>query len=635
MKAEEVKKIMERAPELRIGVLGDIALDVYWMLEDGVGELSVETGKRALAVRLQNCDLGGGGNIITNLAALETGSVSAFGVVGRDIFGRELVRLLENLGINAEGMITQHDKWDTPVWAKPHLNDEEMRRLDFGCFNELSDSTRRRLLESLERALPELDVLLVNQQLPRPLVAGGLIEELNGLAARFKEVLFLVDCRLAIRSYAGMAMKFNEITLAQEYRGLGQDDPVESVGREEIFSALESLFAGSAGPVIVTRGARGAVLYENGELQEIPGVFVAGPVDPVGAGDTMLAAVSVALAGGAPSREAVRIGSWAAAVTVSKLKQTGTATCREIVALSQDCGLVYCPELAEDSRHAEYLSGTRIEVVRDELPRGRIAHMIFDHDGTISTLRQGWEPIMEKMMMEYILGPCSETVSTDDYRKLQERVHLFIDQTTGIQTIVQMQGMVEMIQEFGYVPQDEILDAKGYKAIYNEMLLEIVDRRLARLEAGELDVEDFTVKGAVDFLKYVRQAGITCYLASGTDIGDVKKEAGALGYADLFNGGIYGSVGDINKFSKKILIAGIISEHGLQGPQLCCFGDGPVEIRETKKAGGLTVGVASDEMRRFGLNAGKRSRLIKAGADTVIGDFTQRDKVIEYLKLKV
>ncbi|MBN2289119.1 MAG: hypothetical protein JXQ83_07285, partial [Candidatus Glassbacteria bacterium] len=217
MKAEQIKDILAGAGKLRLGVLGDIAVDAYWMLEEGVGEVSVETGKQALVVRSQRYSLGGGGNIITNLAALEVGELRAYGVVGRDIFGAELVRLLESRGVLIGGMITQAQGWDTPVWAKPHLQDEEMQRLDFGFYNELTRDTGSRLLESVRGALPELDALIVNQQLPRPLVAGGLTAELNRLCAEFPQVLFLVDCRIALRSYSGMAMKFNEISLTREH----------------------------------------------------------------------------------------------------------------------------------------------------------------------------------------------------------------------------------------------------------------------------------------------------------------------------------------------------------------------------------------------------------------------------------
>jgi hypothetical protein len=68
---------------------------------------------------------------------------------------------------------------------------------------------------------------------------------------------------------------------------------------------------------------------------------------------------------------------------------------------------------------------------------------------------------------------------------------------------------------------------------------------------------------------------------------------------------------------------------------LVTFGDGPVEIRETKRRGGFTVGVASDEVRRFGLNARKRTRLIRAGADIVVPDFSQWKTLLGLLGVRV
>jgi hypothetical protein len=78
----------------------------------------------------------------------------------------------------------------------------------------------------------------------------------------------------------------------------------------------------------------------------------------------------------------------------------------------------------------------------------------------------------------------------------------------------------------------------------------------------------------------------------------------------------------------------IIREHELSGPEFITFGDGPVEIRETHKRGGITVGVASDEVRRFGLNPAKRSRLIRAGADVIVPDYSQLDMLLELLSLQ-
>ena len=258
-------------------------------------------------------------------------------------------------------------------------------------------------------------------------------------------------------------------------------------------------------------------------------------------------------------------------------------------------------------------------------------HAVFDHDGTISTLRQGWEYIMGPVMVKAILGEHYHHATEDEYLQVTEYVQNYIDKTTGIQTILQMQALVEIVSEFGYVKKDEILSAQGYKEIYNQALMKLVDGRINRLKAEELNVSDFTIKGSVEFLKKLQSKGICLYLASGTDQEDVIKEAKMLGYADLFNGGIFGASGNVEKYSKKMILKKIISEHNLKGPQLAVFGDGPVELREVRKRGGIAIGVASDEIRRYGLNTEKRERLIKAGANLIIPDFAQYDKLFSYL----
>ncbi len=57
-------------------------------------------------------------------------------------------------------------------------------------------------------------------------------------------------------------------------------------------------------------------------------------------------------------------------------------------------------------------------------------------------------------------------------------------------------------------------------------------------------------------------------------------------------------------------------------------------MRETQKRGGMTVGIASNELRRYGLNQSKRTRLIKAGADIIVPDFSQADRLLELLNIK-
>jgi beta-phosphoglucomutase-like phosphatase (HAD superfamily) len=194
-----------------------------------------------------------------------------------------------------------------------------------------------------------------------------------------------------------------------------------------------------------------------------------------------------------------------------------------------------------------------------------------------------------------------------------------------------MQALVEMVREFEIVPADQILDKFGYKQIYNDALMQCVNQRIEKLKTSQLDINDYVIKGSVEFLKALREKNITLYLASGTDKQDVMNEAAVLGYAGLFDGRIYGAIGDISKYSKKMVIENIMNENDLNGSQLAVFGDGPVEIRESRRRDGIAIGVASDEIRRYGLNKSKRSRLIKAGAQILIPDFSQADKLLQLL----
>jgi phosphoglycolate phosphatase-like HAD superfamily hydrolase len=267
----------------------------------------------------------------------------------------------------------------------------------------------------------------------------------------------------------------------------------------------------------------------------------------------------------------------------------------------------------------------------ESIPLGQIKHALFDNDGTISTLRQGWEQIMAPVMIKAILGDKYQTVSETLYNRVKNHVLEYIDKSTGIQTILQMEALVEMVKELGLVPADKILDKFGYKEIYNEALMQLVNQRIEKLKRGELDVSDYTVKGGVQFLKTLRKRGVKLYLASGTDHQDVVAESKVLGYAELFDGRIYGAIGDVTKCSKKMVIERIMTENRLEGPELAVFGDGPVELRECRKREGIAVGVASDEIRRHGLNIEKRTRLVKAGAHIIVPDFSGQEQLLKVL----
>jgi len=271
-----------------------------------------------------------------------------------------------------------------------------------------------------------------------------------------------------------------------------------------------------------------------------------------------------------------------------------------------------------------FLPGTQIEIVNDKVELGRFKHVLFDFDGTISLLREGWQGIMGPVCVEMICGDHSPTP------EIEREVAEMIDETTGIQTIYQMQRLVEMVRAHGLVPEEKILDAYGYKKVYNDRLMVPVRERLARLESGALTLEAATVRGAHEFLRLMSERGVAMYVFSGTDREDVRNEAEKVGAAGYFKE-IWGAVPSIEEYSKEKVIKEIIAQHHLHGTEVLAIGDGPVELRNVKEQGGVALGVASNEVKGQDWDESKRRRLLRAGADILVPDFREARALVDYL----
>lgn len=270
-----------------------------------------------------------------------------------------------------------------------------------------------------------------------------------------------------------------------------------------------------------------------------------------------------------------------------------------------------------------FLPGTQIEIV-NEVPRGQFKHVLFDFDGTISLLREGWQGIMSPVCVEMI---CGDTPPTPE---IEREVAQMIDETTGIQTIFQMQRLVEMVRAHGLVPEDQIKDPYGYKEVYNGRLMVPVRERIAKLQKGELPLEQATLQGAHRFLDLLSKQNVTMYVFSGTDQDDVRNEAGVVNAAQYFKE-IWGAVRSIEEYSKEKVIREIIAQHDLHGTEVLVVGDGPVELRNVKEHGGVALGIASNEVKGCGWDEHKRLRLLRAGADILVPDFGEADKLVAYL----
>lgn len=266
---------------------------------------------------------------------------------------------------------------------------------------------------------------------------------------------------------------------------------------------------------------------------------------------------------------------------------------------------------------------TPFEVLRPDFPRGRFRFVLFDFDGTLSLIREGWPQVMIPMMVDVL----RQTGTDEDDACLTAQVEEFVMRLNGRQTIYQMIQLAEEVKRRGGQPEDPLV----YKHRYHDLLMQRIRGRAEALAAGRATPDEWTVPGSHALLDELKRRGLKLYLASGTDLPFVRREADLLGLAPYFEPHIYGALDDYQNFSKKMVIERILRDNNLRGEELLGFGDGFVEIEEVKRVGGVAVAVASDEVRRQGIHAWKRDRLVRAGADVVIGDYREHQQLLDFL----
>jgi len=257
-------------------------------------------------------------------------------------------------------------------------------------------------------------------------------------------------------------------------------------------------------------------------------------------------------------------------------------------------------------------------------PRPGISHVLFDFDGTLSLIREGWAEVMIAMFLEMLPRRNAET--DDQARQLMSDD---IMRQNGKQTIYQMIQFAERIQERGGQPREPL----WYKNQYLRRLDQRIAERVEGLRRGALKPDDFLVFGARAVLEDLQRRKVALYLASGTDEPYVRQEAQLLDVTRYFGKHIYGALDDFKKFSKKMVIDRILRENAIPGEQLLSFGDGYVEIQNTKEVGGLAVAIASDEANNGSgqMDEWKRQRLLGVGADVAIPDFRGGAALLEMI----
>jgi sugar/nucleoside kinase (ribokinase family) len=328
---EGLSRIAGAFSSIRVGVLGDFFLDKYLEVDPALAEISLETGKTAHQVVSTRHSPGAAGTVVCNLAALGAGTIRAIGFCGDDGEGYELRSDLAALGCDARALHADRGR-RTPTYLKPR--DRGLRGLEgehsrYDLKNRLPTppELEEKVLASIDEALPELDALIVMDQVEEPgfgALTRRVVEALPARLAAYPRVVAFADSRRRIRDYRGLILKMNQFELA----GIANPEAGASLPESRIAAELPCVARRAGAAVFATAAERGvwAIAADGaGAVIRVAAVPVTGPVDPTGAGDSFSSGAVLALATGAGLEEAAIVGNLVASVTVRQLATTGTA----------------------------------------------------------------------------------------------------------------------------------------------------------------------------------------------------------------------------------------------------------------------------------------------------------------------
>ena len=304
---------IDRFVSCRILVVGDLVMDEYiWGL---VERISPEAPVPVVEVKEESLMLGGAGNVLNNIVALG-GNVLLCGVIGNDPMGEELTRMLCELNSPIKGLVVE-DRRPTTIKTRIVAHSQQVVRVDREERRPVDEKSIDRILATLKEELIESDAIVVADY-AKGVVTRSLMDGIRSLS-QDSQIILAVDP--TVRNLAF----YKDVTLitpnnyeAQQMSGIQIEDD-QSLRRAGA-RLLEEL---GCGMVLITQGDKGMTLFEdNGHIAQIP--TVARKVfDVSGAGDTVTATFTLALASGLSPDQAAVLANLAAGIVVGEV---GTAT---------------------------------------------------------------------------------------------------------------------------------------------------------------------------------------------------------------------------------------------------------------------------------------------------------------------
>jgi len=325
-----IEQVLQMIPHKKVGLLGDLFLDRYLDIDAALTEPSLETGLDAYQVVGVRSYPGALGTVVNNLVALGVGQVVPIALIGDDGEGYELRQRLKVMpGVVMDAIFARQGR-RTPTYTKSMLCEagkvpRELNRLDMKNRSRTPPEADQTVLRALPGLWPQLDALIVVDQVSETecgVVTTAVQQRLQELAERDPNRFVLADSRERIRQFRSVCLKPNrhECSAAAGSKADGWKEGAAILARQ----AGRSVFA--------TASEEGIILVEppRFEVKRIAAYPVAGPIDPVGAGDSCSAGIACAVVSGLSLPEAAAFGNLVASITVQQIGRTGTATPAEV-----------------------------------------------------------------------------------------------------------------------------------------------------------------------------------------------------------------------------------------------------------------------------------------------------------------
>ena len=330
-----LKELLKKAQRARVVVVGDVMLDQF--IWGNVSRISPEAPVPIVEFVRESFMPGGAANVARNLSAL-TVQAELFGFVGRDDHGKNLQQLLGHQRVDCRGLLPIADR-ATSVKTRIVANQQQVVRVDRETRSDADAATTRRLLAVLEPSLFYADAVIIGDY-GKGVVTQKLIDELKRIC-RARAVWLSLDPKPVHHlNLSGLSLITPNRKEAFELAGLeddsGAERPSNPLQDEKLMRVAQRLLH-ELGPAVllITLGDHGMLLCQrNAEPFHIP--TVAQEVfDVSGAGDTVIASFTLAIAAGASPTEAAIFSNHAAGVVVGKVG-TATVTPEELMASFQE-----------------------------------------------------------------------------------------------------------------------------------------------------------------------------------------------------------------------------------------------------------------------------------------------------------